>query len=342
MRNTINLKSNFVVFGVPILLILTLIVIVKSSFFVPQIANFVIVDFVLVIPLVYFLLIRNREISNKTAFSVAFLGLAIASFVLPKDNQEFLSKLRVFLLPLVELFLVVYIVIKGRKVYKKVKAINNKSLDFYDILQQVCVDIFPKKLGSIVAVEFSMIYFGLFNWKKKVLQKNEFSYHKDSTAVSVILGFLLVVFVEMFVTHTMMKKGNLSGSIILGGLSAYTALQVVSVLRSLSKRPVFIDVKNKQLVLKFGILAKAIIPFEQIKSVELYAKEIEENSSIKYFSPIGSAGGHNILLKLYRPMRFEVFYGFTRKAQEIAVFIDKKVEFVNVLNSELKYEVTQK
>lgn len=327
MYSKINLQSNLIVFGIPLLMILSLIAVVKSSFFIPKLSPFVIVDFLITIPLVYFFLIRKREITNKTVITVAFLGLAIASVVLPKENQWLLSQIKVYLLPLVELFLIGFVFVKGRKIIKKVKKSNNDSFDFFDVMQQACNGILPAGIGSVFASEISVIYYGLFNWKKKTLQKNEYSYHKDSTAVSVILGFLLVVVVEMFVTHAMMKQGNVKGSFILGVLSAYTALQVIAILRSLAKRPVYIDVDKKQLILKFGILANAVIPFNQIKEVELTTKELPEKTQIKYFSPLGSSGGHNLILHLTEEIKFNSFYGFSKKARSLAIFIDDKNGF---------------
>ena len=194
-------------------------------------------------------------------------------------------------------------------------------------MQQVCNEVLPYGLGNVFAAEISVVYYGVLNWKRKTLQKNEYSYHKDSTAISVILGFLLVVVVEMFVTHTMMEQGNIKGSFILGVLSAYTALQVIATLRSLAKRPIFIDVENKQLILRFGILANAVIPFDQIKEVELTTKELPEKTSIKYFSPLGSSGGHNLVLHFKEQIKFNSFYGISKKANSLAVFIDQKNEF---------------
>ena len=76
----------------------------RSNFVIPRISPFIIADFLITIPLVYFFLIRKKEISNKTTITVAFLGLAIASVILPKENQEVLVRIRMLLLPLVEFF----------------------------------------------------------------------------------------------------------------------------------------------------------------------------------------------------------------------------------------------
>lgn len=333
MQNTINLRNSLVVFGFPLLMVLSLVILVKSSFFIPKISSFVIIDFLITIPLVYFLLIRKKSISNKTVFSVFMLGVLIASFTLPKENQQLLNTVKTFLIPIVEIGVIAFIMLKGRSVAKKIKEINDYSLDFFDVINKVCKEILPSKVAGIFASEIAMIYYGLFNWKKKELKKNEFTYHKDGMAVSVILGFLLVVVVEMFVTHSMMKNGNVNGSLILAALSGYTILQILATLRSLVKRPIVIDEDNEELYLKFGILANAKISLHQIENIELSTKEISEKSSIKFFSPIGSAGGHNLILHLKEEIKFNSFYGFTKKATSLAIFVDSRDAFVKMLNN---------
>jgi membrane protein YdbS with pleckstrin-like domain len=336
MVTKINLQDSFIIFGVPVLLFSALIIFVKSSIFIPEIALFVTLDFLVVIPLIYYLLIRKKEVSKKSILIIILLGLFIASFILPKENQQFLSTLKLYVLPFVEVFLFVFLILKTRKIIKNLKDLKDNSLDFYEIIREICSDILPSGISTIFAAEISVIYYGLFSWKKRKLKENEFSYHKEGTVVSLILGFLLIVLVEVFVTHSMIKMGNKSSTIILTILSIYTLLQVISVLKSLAKRPVFIDVKKQQLKLKFGILSNAIIPLKNIKSIEISTKELSEKSSIKYFSPFGSAAGHNIIINLQEELRFESFYGFKKKATSLAVFIDDKNTFVRVLKNEIE------
>lgn len=339
MQNTINLRSNLVVFGIPILMILSLVMLIKSSFFIPETSSFVVIDFLVTIPLVYFLLIRKKAISNKTVFSVMMIGLLVASLVLPKDNQVFLGTIKVFLVPIVEIGLIVFVVIKARGVLKRIKESKDQSLDFFDVINKACREILPSKVAGIFASEIAMVYYGLFSWKKKELQENQFTYHKDGMATSVILGFLLVVVIEMFVTHSMMKQGNVKGSFVLAVLSGYTALQIIAILRSLSKRPIVIDENKGELHLKFGILANAKIPFSKIEKIELSTREISEKSPIKFFSPIGRAGGHNVLLYFKQEIQFNSFYGFSKKANTLALQIDKKDLFVSNIKEVIEEKV---
>ncbi|RBW59420.1 hypothetical protein DS884_06685 [Tenacibaculum sp. E3R01] len=335
MQNTFKTRESLIVYGIPLLMILSLIVMVKSSFFTPNLSPFVIIDFLITIPLVHFFLIRKKEISKKSIITVLILGFVISNYILPKENLEVLSRIQVVLIPLLETSLLVYIIITVRKSAKEIRKNNDATLDFFDQAQQVCTKILPSKAGIILATEIAVIYYSLLNWKKRQYDDLEYTYHKEGTAISLVLGFLLVVIIEMFVTHTMMKQGNINGSLVLGILSAYTALQVIAVMKSLSKRPCYIDTEKKQLILKFGILSKAAIPFENIEKIEISSKELPEKTTIKYFSPFGNSLGHNLVVHLKNEILFNSFYGFTKKATSLAIFIDQKVEFKNELSKHI-------
>lgn len=331
MLSTLNQRKEYIAFAIPILMILSLVILIKSSFFVSKLTPFVLVDFMLTIPLVYFLLIRKREISNTSVFSVAAIGLLIASFILPKEDQVIVRQIRMLVLPVVEVVLVGYVFIKLRRALQKIKQLKDHALDFFDLLEQVCSEILPKRIGHLLAVEISILYYGLWSWRRRKLQQNEFTYHKEGTANSVLLGFLLVVLVEIFVTHSMLQHGNGKGAFILGVLSAYTALQIIAMMKSLGKRPIFIDENKRELVLKFGVLSKAIIPFENIASIEIYTKDLPEDKSIKYLSPLGSATGYNMVLQVKKEAQLTSIYGFKKKYMALAFFVDEKQDFKNKL-----------
>lgn len=333
MPNTLNIRKDYIAFAIPILMILSLVILIKSSFFVSKLTPFVLIDLLLTIPLVYFLLIRKREISNTSVFSVAAIGLLIASLTLPKEEQLLVNQIRMIALPIVEVLLIGYVIVKLRKALQNIKTLRAQALDFFDLLEQVCNEILPKKIGHLLAVEISVLYYGLWNWRRRKLRQNEFTYHKEGTANSVMLGFLLVILVEIFVTHSMIQHGNDKGALILGVLSAYTALQIIAMMKSLAKRPIFIDTDKRELVLKFGILAKAIIPFEAIESVEIHTKDLPEDKSITYLSPLGSATGHNMVLRVKEEAQLNSIYGFMKRYTALAFFVDEKQEFKNTLSN---------
>ncbi len=335
MLNVLKSRGNLLVYGIPLLMIVISAFVVKSSLFNPLLSYFITIDLLITIPFIHFLLIRKKEVSKKSIIAVIVVGFLTAYYVFPEGNREALSLAQSILVPILELGLIGYVIVKIRTSLKKVRS-SSENFDFFDQTQEVCNEILPFKLGAVLATEISVIYYGLLNWKKRKLDELEYSYHKDSTAVSLILGFLLVIAVEMFVTHSMMKNGNVTGSIILAALSGYSLLQIIAVLRSLSSRPIFIDKEKKQLILKFGILSKAVIPFDMIENVVIESKELPEKTDIKYFSPLGRSMGHNLVLHFHKEIRYNSFYGFSKKASKLAIWVDNHIDFQKQLETYIK------
>ena len=105
MNRTIQINRNLINFGIPLALIGTLILLMKSSFLIGNdTLNFAItVDLLLIVPLVYFLLIRKSEIPNTTVIPVMIIGLLVGSYFLPQQSQTYLSIFKTWALPVIEI-----------------------------------------------------------------------------------------------------------------------------------------------------------------------------------------------------------------------------------------------
>ena len=86
--------GNSVAFGIPLMLILSVIVLAKSSVFQlhpKELSMGITFDLVFVIPTIYFLLIRKSKIPQITTAPIFIAGIVIASFIIPNDYQFYLS-----------------------------------------------------------------------------------------------------------------------------------------------------------------------------------------------------------------------------------------------------------
>ena len=86
---------NLITFGIPLFLILSVIVLANSSIFQlhpKELSIGITFDLILVIPAIYFLLIRKREIPKITTVPFFIAGIVIASFIIPKDFQFYLTQ----------------------------------------------------------------------------------------------------------------------------------------------------------------------------------------------------------------------------------------------------------
>jgi len=315
---------------VPFLMIASLIVLMQSNFFIAQpnlMSKAITIDLLLVVPLVYFFIIRKRNIPNITAVSMFVLGMIVLSYFLPKEHQQWLELAKTYLVPVLELGivgLVVYKFVQLSKAYRKKK---DNSQDFHRILKQAASQVFPKKFASLVVAEISMIYYAFIQWRVKKRTEHEFTYHEKNALTSIIAGFTLIIIAETIGLHSWLVTWNVTVGWIISFLSAYTALQFFALIKSILMRPIAIDMDKKKLHLKFGYFTDLLISTSQIKSVELHSKDLLDDKSVLPFSPLGGLGEHNLILHFTGEIQFAGMYGIKRKAKSIALFIDQKDRF---------------
>tara|TARA_B100000795_G_C22724192_1_gene408730 strand:- start:62 stop:1078 length:1017 start_codon:yes stop_codon:yes gene_type:complete len=328
---------NLITFGIPLFLILSVIILASSSVFQlhPKALSIgIIFDLVLVIPAIYFLLIRKRKIPKITTIPFFIAGIVIASIIIPKDFQFYLTQVKNWVLPIVEttvFFLIIYKVRQLNKIFKKERS---QDRDFYSALKSATAQLLPKKLSVAFSTEIAVIYYGFFNWKNRKLSKNEFSYHKSSGTIALLLVFIFLILVETSVVHLLLQKWSILAAWILSILSIYTCIQVFGIMRSMSKRPISID--NGELKLRYGLFSESTISISNIEEIELSTKSIELDDTTKKLSPLGDFESHNVVIKLKEEEVLFGLYGLISKYNNIALYVDEKEYFKNEINNALQ------
>ncbi|MDG1039803.1 MAG: hypothetical protein P8H13_03775 [Polaribacter sp.] len=338
MRKLINLNSYFFVFGIPLTMIFLLILLSKSSVFQQnpsKLSLAITLDLLLIVPFVYFLLIRKTAIPKITIVTSFIVGMIISSIILPTEEQEVLSLIKTIAIPVIELTILYFVVTKSHKIIKNYKLENNQNIDFFDAMSLAVLQVAPAKVASVLTTEIAVVYYCFISWKKRALLENEFTYHDKSTSVSVILGFILVILIETFTAHHLLSKWNVIVAWVFTFLSVYTCLQMIALLKSLSKRPIFIDEQNQQIILRYGIFSEAFIPFSEIKDICVFDKDISEDETVTVFSPLGKLEGVNMLIETRKELIFNRFYGFKKKYTSLVFFVDQKRQFVNKIKDKI-------
>jgi hypothetical protein len=328
MYKLVNQKDNLILFGVPCLIILAMVFIAKSSLFNlnPAVVSFGITfDLLLTTPLVYFLLIRKTTIPKFTVVTCFIAGLVIASFILPVENQYYLTLAKNWILPLIEASVLIMVIYQSRKAITFYKVNDALSPDFFTAVKNACLQILPAKAAIPLATEVSIFYYGFLNWKKTVPRKNEFTYHKDTATVALLISILFLIALEAAITHLLVAKWNPTVAWILTALSMYSAIQIVGVLKSIAKRP--ISIREGKLILYYGILSEAIIDLKDIIAVEISTKPWKDGNKITKLSPLGELESHNVIIRLKNEHTMTGFYGIKKKFKTLALHVDHKEAF---------------
>ncbi|MFH6605145.1 hypothetical protein ACEZ3G_16790 [Maribacter algicola] len=336
MNATIRLNRNLINFGIPLVLLGTLILLMQSSFLNGNdTLNFAITaDLILTVPLVYFLLVRKTEIPNTTVIPVMIIGLLIGSYFLPQESQAYLSIVKTCALPVIEISILTFVIIKVRTAVKTYKELKSSTPDFYDTLKKVCSEILPKKLVLPFATEVAVFYYGFVNWKTREINENEFTYHKNSGTPALFGGFIMIIGIETVALHFLLVRWSIVAAWILTALSVYAAIQVFGFTKSLTQRP--ISISQDRLTLKYGILNEVDIPFSDIDKVELSRKPLKKNELTKTLSPLGELEGHNVIIHLKKEHGLVGLYGMKKRFNLLGLHIDEPKEFIERMENALQ------
>lgn len=339
MNKTLILNRNLISFGIPIGLFGLLTVLMKSSSLNGNetLTLAITLDLLLTVPIIYFLLIRKTAIPNTTVIPVIVVGLLLGTYLLPQDGQAYLSLFKIWALPVIEISILTFIVFKVRRAIKNHNRSQGLEPDFFTALKNTCYEILPKKLVIPFATEVAVIYYGFINWKNRTINKNEFTYHKNSGTPALIGAIIFIIGLETFVFHFLLSNWSLTAAWIFSGISIYTAIQMFGFARSLSKRP--ISINEKSLSLRYGILTEVEIMLSDIESIELSKKPIEQGGLTKKLSPFGELESHNVIITLKEENTLTGVYGIKRRFKAIGLHIDEPTEFKEKINNALQQSV---
>lgn len=337
MTKTSTIKQNAIVFLIPLLLLLSLVLILNSDLFNANqhtLSTFITVDFIITIPFIYFLLIRKRQISNLTIAPFLIACVIIASYAIPSANQEVLSLAKTWLIPLVELSVFTFVVLKVRKAIKHYKTISHTHEDFYSALVRTCESLFPKTAAKLVANEIALIYYAFFNFKKLTLQPNEYSNYKGSGILSTLGAIIFVVAIEMVTVHVLSARWSSTLAWVLTILSFYSAFQLIGIIRSVPKRPIAIHENFIQL--RFGMLSETKIPYEAIDHIEsVSTSAYKKDKDTKTLSLLGDLEHSNMLIHLKTPQELHFIYGKAKTYSKLFFFVDNHQDFKTAIESHL-------
>lgn len=288
-------------------------------------------DFLLTIPLVYFLLIRKTDIPKTTVVPVLIVSIVAASYLLPTSQQQYLSLFKVWGLPFIEMTVLTFIILKVRSMVRRYRKEKVHGPDFFTALKETCYEFLPKSVVVPFATEIAVIYYGFINWKQRDILENEYTYHKTSGTPALLGAAFIIIAVETLVLHILLGYFSQIAAWILTGLSIYTAIQVLGIAKSLARRPIVCH--NDKLMLRYGIMGEAEIELENIQSVVLSAQSTGFDPPIVRLSPLGDFEKHNVVITLKEDRTLTGLYGFKKQYRVLALHLDKPSEFKNHVDS---------
>lgn len=313
-----------------------LMYVVQSAAFLTQpnlMGLAVTLDVVVVLPLIYWALVRPTTIPQTTVLPILFLGVLVGSNLLPESQQTYLNLVKHGVLPLVELFVVGWIGYKTYRIVRQYRAANQQHTDVFSTLKAVCNQLTTGRPAALMATELAVLYYGLFSWKKPIVQVPHFSYHKRSGVTTLLGAVIFMLLIETFVVHLLLMRWNVAVAWVVFGLSAYGGLQLLAIAKSIAQRPILLDADH--LRLRYGIAGELEVPLEAIKTVERYHPYQQKAEGIPQFTLAEGLEQPNLRMHLSQPQTWHKLYGGTQTVDAILFTVDDPDAFLAILQARL-------
>lgn len=297
----------------------------------PELAIGVTYDLTLTAPLIYLLLIWKTKIPKTTVVPVFVIGVILASFLVPAENQFHLSLIKRWVLPLVEIGLVGFI---GFSVYKTVKTyrkIKDRDSDFLVILQKTCLDAFGNPLlANALAFEIAVLYYGFLSWKGFKTNKTTFSYHKKIGKIVLYSAIIFIIGLETAVVHVLISRWNNIAAWVLTISSVYIIIQIYGHLKAVLQRP--IEILGNKLFVRFGLFSGTEIEISNIEFIESATNRPAEMTGVKQVSLLGDFEQINTKIQLKSEAEYFGAYGIKERYKTLLLFVDEPEEFREAIN----------
>ena len=295
-------------------------------------------DLLVTVPLAYWIVISRTSIPQTTVVPVVFLCVVIGTWLMPVEHQFYLSFFKNWGLPVIELSVVTFLIIKVRSTIQSYKEQARENADFFSTLNTVCLELLPKKMVVPLVTEISIIYYGLLNWTTLALKENEFSYHKRSGTPSVIGAIIFIIIIETFALHIVVEKWSVVLAWVLTGLSIYSGIQMFGYARSLSKRPIRLE--SERLLIRYGVMSETEIPMDEIEYSEVTRRRVTFNNEIRKLSPLGEFESHNFIIHCSKEQELSGLFGIRKKYKSLALHIDEPERFKVALDGQLNTKMS--
>lgn len=284
------------------------------------------IDLTLLIPAIYFLCIRKSSIPKFTVLPVFVLSMVLASQLIPSDYHQTLTYVQ-YLIPLIELFVIGFIVYNVRKTvkaYDKQKKGHKKRQGFLETVSEATTKAYGEGVfANAFATEISVFHYAIVGWNPQIeAPKGErFTYHKESGYFAFLGVILFALVVETAIFHLLLMQWSNVAAWILTGLSIYSLFFVLGDFNAIKKRPMYFT--ENGLMVRVGLRWRVFIPFEEIASVELRIPDKEKEE----FANFIVAGEANTVINLKSEITAKGLYGFKKTFTTLALNMDNRQDF---------------
>ncbi len=271
-------------------------------------------DLVVVVPLAFYVLVvRPRRWPIVTVAPVLVLSALAASRVLPADRQQTLGVLEVLAIP-VEVGLIGWIAWRGAKAVREARL--DAATDPLEQFRRAAFELTRNhRAAAVAASEVAVFFYAIGSWWARPhvpVGTSAFTHHRRSGHAGIVLAFLLLLSVEGFAVHFLLRNWSPVAAWIFTIGTAYGALWLIADYRATVLRPILVS--DKDVLLRAGFRCTLQVPLAKIAAVGRTKPPLGKESV-----DLTLLGAPTRWLTLSEPMVAEGPYGFRRRVRAVGI-----------------------
>jgi hypothetical protein len=229
-------------------------------------------DLTITLPLLYwFFVVRPGHARALTIAPVFLVGSAIATFVVPRGEQQFLHELGMFAGSAVELLLITALV-------RRVAALRRDNFATDDPYARIATAAHAiaggGRVGDVIASETAMFYYALFCWRKQPRATSQtLTFHQRSGWGTIVACILMMIVFEGIGMHFLLGRWSTKAAWDWTALDLWAIVWFLGDYHALRLRHSTLD--DGALTLRYGLRWSIAIPLDEIASVEAIQNERE-------------------------------------------------------------------
>ncbi|GGP08641.1 hypothetical protein [Oceanobacillus neutriphilus] len=328
---------------IPLLLIILSMVMI-SSYIILRLSNInsmvvILLTLTLIIlcPLsIYFFLILPGSMPKILLYLSFIICLGLSYFIIPSSQKYFFNQILVWLLPIVQISVIIFVVYSIAKGIIRYKEINsNGSYTFLEAMRK----LLEPKLGKgffleAVITEISILYYAVLVWFKKInISGNEFfTYHKTSMIKTIVIVFSIIIVLEGALFHFVIQWWSTIAAWIFTVLNIYALFYLVGLYSSARFLPHVIG--QNSLIIRLGYQSSIELNIENIESIK-YAKQQggigDKIPKDTYYSLLSmDPPQYEIILK--EPVMMQGSYGRKKQVKTVVFRSDEPNKMIDRIN----------
>jgi|GEM_PF-705829 len=307
------------------------------------------IDFVIVIPLLFYVFFLRKRYSIKYALVAAAAGYGAAVLIIPGESLSHYSDVKYIVLAAEAAFISIELLLIGKLLVRLPAVISHYRSDSspdgafqYRLLRAMQANMKPSRLLDVIASEISLIHYSLFSWKSRPaagLQGARFTYHKKTSAIVIYVMLIHSLVLESIVFHFLLFNWNEIVAAVALILNVYTLLYLLAEIQAIRKCPFLLT--DEKLYLRIGLSKGLVVPLDAVKSFHRYeGPEKRTNANLKHIfdAAVPDIAGEKpaFEIEFHYPLEARLMYGFKKKVLKAHLRPDDPAAFLSALQPRLQ------